>query len=35
MLACREKVGHQAGYTCTKCRKALDTYRARLSVPEK
>ena len=24
MLACREKVGHQAGYTCTKCRKAMD-----------
>ena len=35
MVDCRQKVGHQAGYTCAKCRKALDKCRADLSVPMK
>jgi hypothetical protein len=28
MVQCRQKVGHQSGYTCAKCRKALDQCRA-------
>ncbi len=28
MLDCRRQVGHQPGYTCVKCRKALDKCRA-------
>jgi hypothetical protein len=35
MLNCRQKVGHQAGYTCAQCRKALDQCRAQLSAPSK
>jgi hypothetical protein len=35
MLECRQKVGHQPGYSCVKCRKALDKCRASLSAPMK
>ena len=35
MADCREKVGHEPGYTCAKCRKALFRCRARMSVPAK
>lgn len=28
MVQCRQKVGHQPGYSCAKCRKALDQCRA-------
>jgi hypothetical protein len=28
MVQCRQKVGHLPGYTCVKCRKALDRCRA-------
>jgi len=35
MLECRQKVGHQPGYTCPQCRKALDRCRAGLSAPTK
>lgn len=31
MLHCRQRVGHVPGYTCTKCRRALDRCRAALS----
>jgi hypothetical protein len=31
MLHCREKVGHEPGYTCAKCRKALFRCRAHMS----
>jgi hypothetical protein len=27
MVSCREKVGHRAGFTCTKCRQAWDKCR--------
>ena len=33
MLHCRQKVGHVPGFTCSKCRRALDRCRARLSAP--
>jgi hypothetical protein len=32
MVDCREKVGVEPGYTCAKCRKALNRCRARMSV---
>jgi DNA-binding helix-hairpin-helix protein with protein kinase domain len=35
MLECRQKVGHQPGYSCVKCRKKLDKCRASLSAPVK
>jgi hypothetical protein len=35
MVDCRQKVGHQAGYTCAECRQALDKCRASLSAPVK
>jgi hypothetical protein len=35
MVACRQKVGHAPGYTCVRCRAALDKCRAGLAVPEK
>jgi hypothetical protein len=35
MLHCRQRVGHLPGFTCTKCRRALDRCRAELSITPK
>jgi hypothetical protein len=35
MLHCRQRVGHVPGFTCTKCRRALDRCRAELSITPK